>query len=230
MTLKGRSRVGVCVLLLVAPCLAHGQTPRAGVAPAVDPPSINQSLDSLQALVRRVPNASLGVNFAEFRLRLVLDKLRPAAAAWPADMPVAFRANVDGSVRALQQSIGTTDPERLEAVLGAVAADLEVKLEHSSQGSGAPGEPVAVSVRTVQGDPERRDWRVFYLSRVADVAGGASPSQFKPGSSPITEPLVAGRYVMWVSDPAGTRTGDKIAVKVGEGKKELTVDLPVPAP
>jgi hypothetical protein len=39
---------------------------------------------------------------------------------------------------------------------------------------------------------------------------------------------VPGRYVMWVRDPATSRLGERTVVKVGEGKKELILDLPVP--
>jgi hypothetical protein len=33
---------------------------------------------------------------------------------------------------------------------------------------------------------------------------------------------------MWVRDPATSRLGERTVVKVGEGKKELILDLPVP--
>jgi hypothetical protein len=48
-------------------------------------------------------------------------------------------------------------------------------------------------------------------------------------SSPTEETLVPGRYVMWVRDPATARIGERTVVKVGEGRKELLLDLPVPA-
>jgi hypothetical protein len=34
---------------------------------------------------------------------------------------------------------------------------------------------------------------------------------------------------MWVRDPVSARIGERTLVKVGEGKKELILDLPVPA-
>ena len=33
---------------------------------------------------------------------------------------------------------------------------------------------------------------------------------------------------MWVRDPTGERTSEKSLVKVGEGKKDLLLDLAVP--
>jgi len=34
---------------------------------------------------------------------------------------------------------------------------------------------------------------------------------------------------MWVRDPATAQLGERTVVKVGEGKKELLLDLPVPS-
>jgi hypothetical protein len=34
---------------------------------------------------------------------------------------------------------------------------------------------------------------------------------------------------MWARDPVSSRVGERTVVKVGEGKKELVLDLPVPA-
>jgi hypothetical protein len=34
---------------------------------------------------------------------------------------------------------------------------------------------------------------------------------------------------MWVRDPATSRVGERTVVKIGEGKTDLTVDLPVPS-
>ena len=41
--------------------------------------------------------------------------------------------------------------------------------------------------------------------------------------------IVPGRYLMWVRNPDTSKTGERTVVKVGEGRKELVVDLPVPA-
>ena len=61
------------------------------------------------------------------------------------------------------------------------------------------------------------------------AASNASPDLFPQLSSPTNETLVPGRYVMWARDPATARLGERTVVKVGEGKKELLLDLPVPA-
>jgi hypothetical protein len=112
----------------------------------------------------------------------------------------------------------------------AVAEDLEIKLEHCAKSGGKLGGSVVVRVRTVQGGEESRSWQVFYMPRVFEAAANASPDLFPQLSSPTEEMLVPGRYVMWVRDPATARVGERTVVKVGEGRKELLLDLPVPSP
>jgi len=63
---------------------------------------------------------------------------------------------------------------------------------------------------------------------VFEAMGGVTPDRFPKLSSPTSETLVPGRYVMWVRD-ADNRTSERISVKVGEGKKELPLDLTVPS-
>jgi hypothetical protein len=79
------------------------------------------------------------------------------------------------------------------------------------------------------GSAEIKSWQVFYMPRVFEVVANASPDVFPQLSSPTQETLVPGRYVMWVRDPTTARLGERTVVKVGEGKMELLLDLPVPA-
>jgi len=92
-----------------------------------------------------------------------------------------------------------------------------------------PDTAVTVRVRTVKGGDEITSWQVFYMPRVFEAAANASPDLFPQLSSPTEDTLVPGRYVMWARDPVSTRVGERTVVKVGEGKKELLLDLPVPA-
>ena len=110
-----------------------------------------------------------------------------------------------------------------------VAEDLEVKLEHCNRSGGKLGGSVTVRVRTVKGGDESASWQVFYMPRVFEAAPNASPDLFPQLSSPTEDTLVPGRYVMWARDPVSSRVGERTVVKVGEGKKELVLDLPVPA-
>jgi hypothetical protein len=220
-------RATVCALLLMS------QQPQAQPAAppqrANDAPPVQQSLDKLNALLARVPNASLSANFAEWRVRVVVSKLRTLSANWPLQSPADYRANLDGSVRAMEQAVTVRDPDRLTAILEALADDLEVKLEHCNQSGGKLGGSVIVRVRTVQDGQEIRNWQVFYLPKVLEAIGADSADRFPQLSSPTNETLVPGRYVMWLQDPSTRRVSDRTIVKVGEGKAELQLDLPVPA-
>ena len=256
-SLRTRSRVSVCFLLLVGSVHAYMQKPASAATPsaaqartasaraaktvasspavqspppgasAMNAPSVRQSLEALNALVQRVPNSSPGVNFATFRLRLALDQLRRLAADWPAQSPADYRINMDRNVRLLERALAAS-PAQLQSILEAIADDLEVKLEHCKNSGGKLGGSVSVTVRTVQGNREVRNWQVFYVPKVLDVIGGVTPDRFPRLSSPTLETLVPGRYVMWARDSDG-RTAEKTVVKVGEGRKDLQLDLLVPA-
>lgn len=209
------------VLLVGGTRSAAAQTPAA-------PPPLTQSLQSLNTLLARVPNASLSLNFVEFRVRVVVSRLQALAANWPAQSPADYRANLDRHVTTLEQAIAANDVTRLGALLEAMADDLEVKLEHCQNSGGKLGGSVVVRVRTVNGDEEIRNWQVFYLPKVLESVGASSADRFPRLSSPTHETLVPGRYVMWVRDSSSDATGERVVVKVGEGKKELVLDLPVP--
>ena len=77
---------------------------------------------------------------------------------------------------------------------------------------------MVVRVRTLRGSEEARSWQVFYMPKVLEAAGGASPDVFPRLSSPTDETLVPGRYVMWVRQPDTDRVSERTVVKVGEGK------------
>jgi len=132
-------------------------------------------------------------------------------------------------VRALEGALSGGDVPTLVATMESVAEDLEVKLDHCNQSGGKLGGSVNVRVRTVTGAAEIASWQVFYLPRVFEAAANVSPDVFPQLSSPTEETLVPGRYVMWARDPASSRVGERTVVKVGEGKKDLILDLPVPA-
>lgn len=233
-SLRTPARVSVCLLLLAGPHAADGQASAfaasrpAPQARGSNAPSVRDSLDALNTLVARVPNAPAGVNIAASRLRRALDQLRRLAVNWPAESPADYRANLDRSVRLLDRALTASAPGPLAAILDAIADDLEVKLEHCTNSGGKLGGSVTVTVRTVRAGQEVRNWQVFYLPKVFDLVGGVAPDRFPRLSSPTLEQLVPGRYVMWARDPDG-RTGEKTIVKVGEGRSDLQLDLLVPA-
>ena len=193
-------------------------------------PQVKASLTALAAAMARVPPASASVRAAQQRANAALSQLQALAARWPADSPDDYRDNLSGDVMALDAALKAGNAESLAATLQAVAEDLEIKLEHCNLSGGKLGGSVVVRVRTVAGAQEAASWQVFYMPRVFEAATNASPDLFPQLSSPTVETLVPGRYVMWVRDPATNRLGERTVVKVGEGKKELLLDLPVPAP
>jgi len=203
------------------------ETPRAAAPP--QSPQVTASLATLATALGRVPPASAPVRTAQRRATTALSRLQALSAQWPAESPDDYRDNLAGYIAALEAALKIGDADTLAATVDAVAEDLEVKLEHCTLSGGRLGGSVVVRVRTLQGGTESRNWQVFYMPRVFEAASNAAPDLFPQLSSPTEETLVPGRYVMWVRDPVTARLGERTVVKVGEGKKELLLDLPVPA-
>jgi len=191
-------------------------------------PQVKASLTTLAAVLARVPPASPSVRTAQRRANAALSQLQALSAKWPADSPDDYRDNLSGDVAALEAALKGGAAENLAATVDSIADDLETKLEHCNLSGGKLGGSVVVRVRTVAGAQESRRWQVFYMPRVFEAAANASPDLFPQLSSPTEETLVPGRYVMWVRDPMTARLGERTVVKVGEGKKDLIIDLPVP--
>jgi ankyrin repeat protein len=192
-------------------------------------PQVKASLATLATVLSRVPPASAPVRTAQRRAATALSRLQALSEKWPAESPDDYRDNLAGYIAALEAALKLGDAETLALTVDAVAEDLEVKLEHCTKSGGRLGGSVIVRVRTLQGGTESRSWQVFYMPRVFEAASNATPDLFPQLSSPTEETLVPGRYVMWVRDPATARLGERTVVKVGEGRKELLLDLPVPA-
>jgi len=206
---------------------ASKEAPRAAAPPPS--PQVKASLTTLATVLGRIPPASAQVQAAQRRANAALSRLQALSATWPADSPDDYRDNLAGYIAALEAALKGGRAETLAATVDAVAEDLEVKLEHCTLSGGRLGGSVVVRVRTLEGGTERRSWQVFYMPRVFEAASNATPDLFPQLSSPTEETLVPGRYVMWVRDPVTARLGERTVVKVGEGKKELLLDLPVPA-
>jgi hypothetical protein len=215
---------------VVAFLLEHGaskEMPRTAAPPPS--PQVKASLTTLATVLGRVPPAPAPVRTAQRRATTALSRLQALSAKWPAESPDDYRDNLAEYIAALEAALKIGDAQTLAATVEAVAEDLEVKLEHCTLSGGRLGGSVVVRVRTLQGGAESRSWQVFYMPRVFEAASHATPDLFPQLSSPTEETLVPGRYVMWVRDPVTARLGERTVVKVGEGKKELLLDLPVPA-
>jgi hypothetical protein len=157
-----------------------------------------------------------------------VSRLQALSVKWPAESPAAYRASLDRQVKTLTRVLADADLARRAAVLEALADDLETKLEHCTKSGGRLGGSITVRVRTVGAGREVGNWQVFYLPKVLEAAGGTA-DRFPQLSSPTSEVLVPGRYVVWPQDPETRRVGAKVVVKVGEGRSNLVLDLFVPA-
>ena len=204
------------------------RTARPAAAPVASPP-VTATLQSLETALARVPPASSAILQAQRRAGGALAQLRTLSANWPAESPEDYRVNLITDLNALEGALRAGEVESLAATVQALAEDLEIKLEHCTRSGGKLGGSVAVRVRTVHGSEEIKSWQVFYMPKVLEAAGNASPDLFPQLSSPTEEALVPGRYVMWVRDPSTSKVGERTVVKIGEGKKELILELPVPA-
>jgi hypothetical protein len=212
------------LVLALAACIA---TALEAAQPATQPPSVKVSLAALNELLTRVPVTPAPLNIARTRARSVVGKLLVLSAKWPAQSPFDYRTNLDRSVRALDRALAGGNVDRMVEFLDALSEDLEVKLEHCVLSGGKLGGSVAVTVRTVRGAEEVRNRQVLYLPKVLELSSSASPDQFPQLSSPTREMLVPGRYVMWSRDPSTNQVSERTVVKVGEGRMDLLLDLPV---
>jgi hypothetical protein len=196
--------------------------------PPADAPPVKASLETLAAILSRISSPSARIRSGQRRAVLVLSQLQALSAQWPAQSPEDYRDNLSEEVKALEAALRTGSVDRVAPTIESIAEDLEVKLEHCNRSGGKLGGSVTVRVHTVQGADEIRSWQVFYMPRVFEAAANVTPDLFPQLSSPTEDTLVPGRYVMWVRDPVTGRVGERTTIKVGEGKKDLVLDLPVP--
>ncbi len=206
--------------------------PSGTPAPATlvsDAPAIATSLQALAATLARVPASTGALRRLQRSASATVDRLLKLAASWPAQSPADYRASMASLVTQLDGVLARGDPKLLADALQALGEDLEAKLEHCVQSGGKLGGSVMVSVRTLRTGTELTSWQVFYIPRMLEASPTASPDLFPQLSSPTRDALVPGRYVMWVRNPASARVGERTVVKIGEGRQDMAIDLPVPA-
>jgi hypothetical protein len=240
-----RDRSGHFRAARLAAALALALTAGSAAAPArtaarpqssTAAPPITTSLRALEQLLQRSPahlpgSPAVGDVRAEAhrRAEAALRELLRLSASWPAQSPENYRLNLARTVESAAAAVqGEGGPARLSA-LEALADDLETKLEHCVRSGGKLGGAVLVRVRTVQASGEARRWQVLYMPRILAFSTAPVPDVFPQLSSPTDERLVPGRYLMWARNPVTGLVGERTLVKVGEGRKELVLDLPVPA-
>jgi hypothetical protein len=199
----------------------------------VEPPPVGKSLEALDELLigylqSMPPDRDHPHRPSAARAQRAVSSLRALSVKWPAQSPLDYRRNLNREVGHLQTVLERSSQWNTAETIAALAEDLEIKLEHCVKSGGRLGGSVSVRVRTIQGGQEVRHWQVFYLPRALEALGNATADRFPQLSSPTTELLVPGRYMMWSSDPVTGRLGSKTVIKVGEGRKDLAIDLTVP--
>jgi hypothetical protein len=207
----------------------RGLQPQPALSSSGSAPTVTASLEAIDALLAKAAPATGPGRAAHKRAAAALAQLRSLSAAWPAQSPEDYRINLAADATALSSALARADQQILRQSLEALADDLEAKLEHCQKSGGKLGGSVLVRVRTVQLGLEAGKWQVFYMPRIFEASPNAVPDLFPQLSSPTEETLVPGRYLMWVRNPGTSKVGERTVVKVGEGRKELMVDLPVPA-
>jgi hypothetical protein len=223
----GKSAAPQPVEALLRERLSTGETARPAAAPPA--PAIPETLRVLDALLTRISAPAGEEGESHRRAVTALSEMQALAAKWPAQTPEEYRASLAIDATMLSAAIERKALGGIRDALQALADDLEAKLEHCRKSGGRLGGSVLVRVRTVQAGAEAGRWQVFYMPKILEVSPSASPDLFPQLSSPTEDVLVPGRYLMWVRNPATAAIGERTVVKVGEGRKELVVDLPVPA-
>lgn len=192
-------------------------------------PQVADGLRRLAALLESITTDTPAIAQPRDRARVTLGRLLELSKAWPAESPLPYRRSVATLVTTLREAIAAPALGALPRVLEALADDLEAKLEHCVASGGKLGGAVRVLVRTRDPRQEVRDWQVLYLPKIQEASASASPAVFPQLSSPTDERLVPGRYVIWARNPFNGQSGDRQVFKVGEGRTDLTIELPVPA-
>jgi len=191
-------------------------------------PQVAEGLRRLARLLESITTDAPAIVRPRDRARVTLGKLLELSTSWPAESPLPYRRSVSTLVTTLGEAIAAPALGALPRVLEALADDLEAKLEHCVASGGKLGGAVRVLVRTRDPRQEVRDWQVLYLPKIQEASPSASPAVFPQLSSPTDERLVPGRYVIWARNPFNGQSGDRQVFKVGGGRTDLTIELPVP--
>lgn len=195
--------------------------------PAPAAPPVATSLRSLVALLEGVTATSMQARSAKPRAITAVNTLLSVAGSVSVQASMAYRAQLAKTVRLVEQALTSADQASLDRTIQALADDLEIKVEHSRMSGGRLGGAVAVHVRTLRAAEELADVEVFCLSALSE-AGGIPPDRLSRVDGVSKTVLVPGRYLIWVGDPAADATGDPLPIKVGEGRRELHLDLLAP--
>jgi len=114
-----------------------------------------------------------------------------------------------------------------EATVNDIADDLDSKREFCLRNNVGMGGSVTVDVHTQNAAGEVSKWQVYYLLKIYEHAPNVPAGAFRRWSSPASEMLGPGRYLIWAQDPFTRKTSEKKLVEL-KGAPNVVVDLPVP--
>lgn len=148
-----------------------------------------------------------------------------AERLWKPAQPVApsYLADMAATLWSLHKARSAPEPA---AVLNWAADDLSSKLEFCRSTNTGLGGKVHLRVRTMKGDKEVRNWRVFYLPKILENQAAGEP--FPAYSSPTEFPLSPGRYLVWAKNPASGAEGERSVVRLGGGRTVEELQIPLP--
>lgn len=145
------------------------------------------------------------------------------------DIPRAYRDALKEEAalaERLQQKKNLNDAEKQQ--LGAIANDLRVKRAHAEKNNGALS-TVKANVKTINAsNAEEKPYTVSYVPAYYENDRNQYKS-FRNASSPTSEDLTAGYWVMWSVAPSGAPEGERKRVELGSsGQPDENVDLFIP--
>jgi hypothetical protein len=137
----------------------------------------------------------------------------------------SFRKSLDSNTDALGSVKEGVAPSRVLVIVGTVAGDIRIKAGFVQQVRGDIDD-VIVTATTRSGSEIRNGYEVWYVP-AAHADNKSRHMRFPDISSPTTQPLSAGNYMMWSQQ--GSSTGERTPVEVGSGgRRAMPVDLPIP--
>jgi hypothetical protein len=218
-------------LVYLASPNATGQAGR--VAPsevrdgAPQPPQVVASLRTLLPMIERAEVTALTARDAKLRATRTVQTLLSLSISWPAQSPADYRAHMAKAVRLFELALADGDQEHVDLMMLSLADDLDIKLEHCRMNGGRLGGPILVRVRALRGGLEINDLEVLFLPSLQH-ANGAPPERFPHVGGTAKMALVPGRYLIWLKDAERGVVGEPTPIKVGEGRRQLDLDLLAP--
>lgn len=139
-----------------------------------------------------------------------------------------YRMNLTIYVYSLESALREPDQAKAYSMFQDLAADLRIKANHCRATGTGLGGLVNVIVKTQRGDTEVAAWQVYWKPKILEFAKQYRAEAFPKPSSPTSQELAPGRYLMWAQDPATGKRGNEEVVTIGEGKKAVDKTLFVP--